>query len=83
MIFENGHSEPLKSAVHAALGTLALVCLGYNCIAFGLRRERHLAINAVLYLGLVVVEKRQVQSHARKTVLRGSVGGLGAQCPAA
>lgn len=64
-LFHSGSCEPLKAATHGALGLLALVALGYNAIAFTLRREKHLAVNVVLYGALVGIEARKI-SHHRK-----------------
>lgn len=62
-LFESGHCEGLKLATHGSLGLLALVCLGYNAIAFYRRGERHLATNTVLYAALVAIEARKVRHH--------------------
>jgi hypothetical protein len=45
-----------------ALGVAAL-CGIYNAAAWLSRRERHLAVNAVLYAALVVFERRHVAHH--------------------
>lgn len=62
-LFQSGSHEPLKLAVHGSLGALAGVCLAYNAVAFLLRRERHLAVNVVLYGALVAIESRKVRHH--------------------
>lgn len=60
-----GANEPVKASVHAALGTLAAICLAYNMAAFILRRERHLARNVLLYTGICALELAQVRRHLR------------------
>jgi hypothetical protein len=62
-VFDSGRCEPLKLSVHAALGSLALLCLGYNSLAFLRRRERHLAMNVLLYGSLLALETRKVRHH--------------------
>ena len=55
-----------KGAVHGALGALAVLCCGYNVAAWWHRRERHLAVNAVVYGALIAFEVGQVIRHAKK-----------------
>ena len=62
-VFRSGESETLKGSVHGALGLLALVCVGYNAIAWSLRREPHLAVNVGLYGLLVALEAKKVGHH--------------------
>jgi hypothetical protein len=58
-----GSHERLKAGVHAtALGLAAVMGL-YNAAAWLRRRERHLAINAVLYTVLTVWEQKHVAHH--------------------
>ncbi len=62
-ILHHGCCEPFKAGVHgAALGLAALMGL-YNAAAWLRRRERHLAINAVLYGLAVAWEQRHVAHH--------------------
>jgi hypothetical protein len=62
-ILQRGSCEPLKAGVHAAaLGLFALMGL-YNAAAWLSRRQRHLAVNAVLYSALIVVEQKHVGHH--------------------
>ncbi len=62
-VLQNGSCERLKAAAHGvALGT-ALVCGAYNLAAWLVRRQRHLAINAVLYGAAVVWEVGHVRHH--------------------
>ena len=62
-LFYPGKAEAAKAGVHGGLLGLALVCLGYNAIAFALRRESHLARNCVLYGSLAAIEVYQVSKH--------------------
>lgn len=63
-ILHAGQCEPLKAGVHGAIGALAAVCAVYNLCALGLRPKRHLAINAVFYTALVLVEIQHVRHHS-------------------
>lgn len=58
-----GTNESMKAAVHAAALGLAGTCFAYNLAAFRYRRERHLAVNAVVYLLAVGWEAKKVCSH--------------------
>ena len=61
-ILSTGKCEPFKACVHgASLGLLALMGL-YNAAAWINRRERHLAINALVY-GLGVAYERRLVAH--------------------
>lgn len=64
-IFHSGEQEHLKAGVHAASGALALLCAGYNVIAWTQRRERHLMVNSLAYALLTVWEAVKVRHHAR------------------
>ena len=60
---ESGNLEGVKAGVHgAALGLAAVMCL-YNAAAWLQRRERHLAINAILYVSAIIVERKHVEHH--------------------
>lgn len=61
-----GEREGVKGLVHAALGGLAALCLGYNATAYLVRRERHLLYNTCIYAALTWLEVRQVQRHWRR-----------------
>ena len=62
-ILKQGACEPFKAAVHgASLGLFALMGL-YNAAAWINRRERHLAVNAVLYCLGAAWETRLVAHH--------------------
>jgi hypothetical protein len=67
VILDAGSAEPLKGAVHGALGVLAAVCALYNCAALARRREPHLAINAAIYLALTAFETKKVRHHCGVT----------------
>lgn len=62
-LFDSGQREGLKGAVHGALGLLALVCCGYNVIAWARRRDTHLAVNASVYGALTAYELAKVLHH--------------------
>jgi hypothetical protein len=63
----SGCFERTKAGVHVGLGAFAAVCFAYNVSAFILRKEKHLARNAVVYGALVALEAVQVRRHcARK-----------------
>jgi hypothetical protein len=62
-ILKQGACEPFKAVVHgASLGLCALMGL-YNAAAWINRRERHLAVNAAVYLLAVAWERRLVAHH--------------------
>ncbi len=62
-ILENGSRETLKGVVHAfALGLAALIAT-YNTAAWLQRRQRHLAVNTIVYIALVLFEVRHVRHH--------------------
>jgi hypothetical protein len=62
-VLKCGNCEELKLGVHAlALGVAAL-CGAYNAAAWLTRRERHLAINTVLYAALIAFEHQHVSHH--------------------
>jgi hypothetical protein len=61
-ILSSGKCEPFKAWIHgASLGLLALMGLYYSA-AWINRRERHLAINAIVY-GLGVAYERRLVAH--------------------
>jgi hypothetical protein len=62
-VLDHGNCEPLKAAVHATTLALAVVMGLYNAAAWMRRRQRHLAINAVLYAALVAWEREHVVHH--------------------
>ena len=62
-ILDRGMNEELKLGVHAAALGLAVVMGLYNAAAFLKRRERHLAVNTVLYSALTAWEQVHVAHH--------------------
>ena len=58
-----GHADRFKAGVHLGLFGLAIACLGYNAMAYGQRRERHLLTNTVLYGVLALYEVHQMNEH--------------------
>lgn len=62
-VLQCGNCERLKLGVHAAALGIATLCGVYNAAAWLSRRDRHLAINAVLYAALVAFEQRHVVHH--------------------
>ena len=62
-VLQCGNCEPLKASVHGtALALSALMGL-YNAAAWLSRRDRHLAVNAVLYGVLAAWEQHHVAHH--------------------
>ena len=62
-LLDHGNCEPFKAGVHAAGLVLASLCALYNTAAWLKRRERHLAINAIVYGAAVWVERCHVVEH--------------------
>jgi hypothetical protein len=62
-LLTEGKCEPLKAAVHGLLLATAAVCAAYNTAAWLKRRQRHLAINAVVYTCAVLWERVRVMDH--------------------
>src|SRR3954464_1199850 len=62
-VLKSGNCEELKLGVHAMALGLAALCGLYNAAAWLSRREQHLAVNAVLYAGLIAFEQRHVAHH--------------------
>ena len=62
-VLECGNCEPLKLGVHAAALGIAALCTVYNAAAWLVRREDHLAVNALLYAALIAFEQRHVVHH--------------------
>lgn len=61
-----GHLEGFKLAVHLGIFGLSMAAALYNLGAWLARRERHLAVNACVYVGLVGWEAWQVERHAQE-----------------
>lgn len=64
-MIQSGEHEGLKAGVHAGLCGLALVCFGYNALAWLVRGESHLARNSIIYGGLVAYELFKVSHHLK------------------
>jgi len=62
-VLKCGQSEPLKLGVHAGALGLAALCCAYNAAAWLSRRERHLAVNTILYTALTIWEHQHVAHH--------------------
>lgn len=62
-VLKCGSHETLKAGVHATALGLAIVMGAYNLAAWLSRRERHLAVNAVLYAALTAWEQAHVAHH--------------------
>lgn len=62
-VLDPGRCEPLKAAVHGVLLATATVCAAYNAAAWLKRRQRHLAINAVIYSAAVLWESSHIVHH--------------------
>ena len=62
-LLDSGRCEPLKAAVHGVLLATAGVCAAYNAAAWLKRRQRHLAINAVIYSAAVWWEGSHIVHH--------------------
>ena len=58
-----GNSEELKLGVHGAALALAVIMGAYNTAAWLVRRQRHLAVNSILYSVLTVWEMQHVRHH--------------------
>lgn len=61
-----GRCEPLKAAVHGVMLATVTVCALYNAAAWLKRRQRHLAINAIIYGAAVWWERSHVMHHLEK-----------------
>jgi hypothetical protein len=53
----------LKAGVHGVLLATVALCAAYNLTAWLVRRERHLAVNAVLYSAAIIWEYQHVRHH--------------------
>ena len=72
-ILKNGNCEPLKAVCHGtSLALCALMGL-YNAAAWLNRRERHLAVNTVVYALAVAWEQRLVMHHVNSCAIAPAV----------
>lgn len=62
-LFYAGNGERAKAACHTAMLGLAATFTLYNGVAWLLRKEPHLARNAVIYAGLTALEMIQIARH--------------------
>lgn len=62
-ILNSGSCEPLKAGVHGFAMGLAAVMGLYNAAAWVQRRQRHLAVNAIIYALAIAWEQRHVAHH--------------------
>ncbi len=58
-----GSAEVYKGSVHLTMFALAAVCTAYNIGALLSRPTRQLAVNAIVYVGLMALEAKQVHRH--------------------
>jgi hypothetical protein len=63
VVLQCGRCERLKAATHSAALGIAAVCAVYNFSAWLVRRQQHLAINAVVYSAAMVWEAEHVRHH--------------------
>lgn len=63
MVLDAGESETLKRRWHQAIWILAAGALVYNAAALVRRKDRHLAVNAVVYGALVFLETKKIAEH--------------------
>ena len=62
-VLKCGNCEELKLGVHAMALGLAALCGVYNAAAWLSRRERHLAVNTLMYVALIAFEQQHVSHH--------------------
>ena len=62
-LLDPGRCEPLKATVHGVLFATVAVCAAYNTAAWLKRRQRHLAINAVIYGFALFWERGHIVRH--------------------
>jgi len=73
-MLDNGECEPLKAAVHGAMFATVCLCAAYNTAAWLKRRQRHLAINAIIYISAAWWERGHILHHLEPCVQRPEVG---------
>lgn len=73
-LLDSGRCEPLKAVVHGVLFATVGVCAAYNTAAWLRRRQRHLAINAVIYTAALVWERCHIVHHLAACSDRGPAG---------
>jgi hypothetical protein len=65
-ILDVGCCEPFKAAIHGAALGLTVLMGAYNAAAWLRRRQRHLAINTLIYVAAAVWEERHVRDHVHE-----------------
>ena len=64
-LLNSGSCEPMKAAVHGVLMATVALCAAYNTAAWLKRRQRHLAVNAIVYTAAVWWERCHIVHHLR------------------
>jgi hypothetical protein len=59
----SGNHEGVKCGVHAAAAFVGALCAVYNTTACFYRRDRHLRLNAIVYMLAVAFELKQTLHH--------------------
>ena len=77
-----GNCEPLKATFHGVALVLAAVMGAYNTAAWMRRRQRHLAVNATIYIAAVFWEQRHVAHHLFPCFPSAAPGGVDVNAPA-
>ena len=67
MFTDADSAQVTKAAVHGAVFALVALCFGYNLCAYRARGERHSAMNALVYGGLLIWEAVQIRHHTEGT----------------
>ena len=67
-MLDNGECEPLKAAVHGVMFATVCLCAAYNTAAWLKRRQRHLAINAIIYISAALWERGHILHHLEPCV---------------
>lgn len=62
-LLDRGEAEIFKGLIHLGLFGLGVTCMAYNLMAWGQRRERHLAKNVLVYGSLAAYEAVQIERH--------------------
>ena len=76
-----GHAEPVKGAFHGLAAVVCGLMFAYNTAAWLLRRERHLASNALVYGFAILFELVQTRRHLVADVAAEALPGRVARGP--
>ena len=76
-----GHAEPFKGLVHGLAGGRCGLMFAYNTAAWLLRREQHLASNALVYGFAILFELVQTRRHLVADVAAEALPGRVARGP--